>query len=135
MKKEMDMWSRSLAPLFVPGYFLSCCAKRKSHRFCSYTSFCLPTSLLQTVCAYVLSPSVVPHSWQPNGLQPTRLLYPQNSPGKDTGVGNHFRFQRTFFTQGWNLGLLHCRGILYQRSPQAVKVTSYFDISQHYSTS
>ena len=31
--------------------------------------------------------SVVSHSLRPSGLQPARLLYPQNSPGKNTGVG------------------------------------------------
>ena len=36
-----------------------------------------------------------------------------DSPGKSTGVGRHFLFQRMFLTQGWNLGLLHCRQILH----------------------
>ena len=39
-------------------------------------------------------------------LYPTRLLCPSDSPGKDTGVGCH-ALQRS------NLGLLHCRRILY----------------------
>ena len=30
---------------------------------------------------------------RPHGLQPTRLLYPWNSPGKNTGVGCHFLLQ------------------------------------------
>ena len=29
-------------------------------------------------------------SLQPHGLQPTRLLYPWNSPGQNTGVGKPF---------------------------------------------
>ena len=29
-------------------------------------------------------------SLRPRGLQPTRLLSPRNSPGKNTGVGSHF---------------------------------------------
>ena len=54
--------------------------------------------------------------------QPARLLCPQNSPGKNTGVGYHFLLQRIFTTQGLNPGLLHCRQILYhlrqQESPK-----------------
>ena len=39
------------------------------------------------------------------------------SPGaKNTGVGCHFLLQGIFLTQGSNLGLLHCRQILYQLS-------------------
>ena len=32
-------------------------------------------------------------SVRPRGLQPTRLLCPWDSPGKDTGVGCHFLLQ------------------------------------------
>ena len=32
-------------------------------------------------------------SLQPHGLQPTRLLRPWDSPGKNTGVGCHFLLQ------------------------------------------
>ena len=35
------------------------------------------------------------------------------SPGKNTGVGSHSLLQGIFLTQGWNPGLLHCRGIPY----------------------
>ena len=44
-----------------------------------------------------------------------RLLCSWNSPGKNTGVG-HSLLQGIFPTQGWNLGLLYCRQILYQLS-------------------
>src|SRR5574337_609497 len=33
------------------------------------------------------------HSLQPYGLYPSRLLYPWDSPGKNTGVGCHFLLQ------------------------------------------
>ena len=33
------------------------------------------------------------HSVRPHGLQPTRLLCPWDSPGKNTGVGCHFLLQ------------------------------------------
>ena len=39
----------------------------------------------------------------PCGLEPTRLLCPWNSPGKNTGVGCHALLQRVFPTQGLNL--------------------------------
>ena len=42
---------------------------------------------------------------------------PQGKP-KNTGVGSHSLFQRIFLTQKSNLGLLHCRQILYQLSYQ-----------------
>jgi len=47
-----------------------------------------------------------------------RLLCPWNSSGKDTGVGCHSRLQGIFLTQGLNLGLLHCRQILYRLNHQ-----------------
>ena len=40
-------------------------------------------------------------------LEPTRLLCPWNSPGKDSGVGCHFLLHVNFTTQGSNLYLLH----------------------------
>ena len=41
-----------------------------------------------------------------------------DSPGKNTGVGFHVLLQGIFPTQGSNLGLLHCRQILYHPSHQ-----------------
>ena len=41
-----------------------------------------------------------------------------DSPGKNTGEGCHFLLQGIFPTQASNLGLLHCRQILYQLSHQ-----------------
>ena len=46
---------------------------------------------------------------RPHGLQPTRLLCPWNSPGKNPGVDCHSLLQRIFLTQGLNPGLLHRR--------------------------
>jgi len=42
----------------------------------------------------------------PHGLQPTRLLCPWDSPGKNTGVGCHTLLQGIFLTQGSNPHLL-----------------------------
>ena len=47
-------------------------------------------------------------------LWPHRLYSPWNSPGQDTGVGSLSLLQGIFPTQGSNLGLMHCRQILYQ---------------------
>ena len=58
--------------------------------------------------------SVVCDSLWLHGLQPTRLLCPWNSPGKNTGVGSHSLLQGIFLTS--NLGLLHCRQTVYSLS-------------------
>ena len=65
-----------------------------------------------------VSCSVVPNSLRLHGLQPTRLLCLWDFPGKDTGVFCHFLLQGIFPSQGSNLGLLHCRQIIYQLSYQ-----------------
>ena len=44
---------------------------------------------------------------QPCGLQPTRLLCPWDSSGKNTTVGCHFLLQGIFLIQGSSLSLLH----------------------------
>ena len=46
--------------------------------------------------------SVMSNSLQSHGLQPTRLLCPQDFPGKNTGVGCHFLLQDIFLTQASN---------------------------------
>ena len=38
---------------------------------------------------------------------PPRLLCPWNSPGRNTGMGNHCLLQEIFLTQGSNPGLPH----------------------------
>ena len=68
------------------------------HRY--YRCWCSVTS--------VVSDSLWPHRWQP-----TRLLCPLDSPGKNTGVGCHALLQGIFLTQGSNLHLLLGRQILY----------------------
>ena len=50
--------------------------------------------------------SVIYDSLQPFGLQPTRLLSPWDSPGKNTGVGCHTLLQEIFLTQGLSPPLL-----------------------------
>ena len=53
----------------------------------------------------------------PTLWDPMDYIYsPWNSPGQNTGVGSLSLLQRIFPTQGSNLGLPHCRWILYQLS-------------------
>ena len=65
-----------------------------------------------------VSRSVMCHSLWPHGLQSDRLLCLWSSPGKNTGVGCHSLLQGIFLTQRLNLGLPHCRQILYHLSHQ-----------------
>ena len=65
------------------------------------------------VCVCEVSHSVVSDSLGSHGLQPTRLLCPWNSPGKNTGVGSHALLQGILPTQGSNLHLLHGRWIFF----------------------
>ena len=76
------------------------------------------------------SRSVVSNSQRPHGLQPTMLLHPWDFPGKSTGVGCYFLLQGIFPTQGSNLGLLHCRQMLY---PLSQHLSKYFKSIYHQS--
>ena len=72
---------------------------------CSHISILL--MLLQIICVAISMLSRVWHLLRPHGLQPTRLLYPWDFPGKNPGVGCHALLQGIFLTQGLNLWLLH----------------------------
>ena len=48
------------------------------------------------------------------------LLCPRDSPGENTWVGSHSLLQGIFSTPGLNLGLLHCRQILYHLRHQRI---------------
>ena len=79
------------------------------HRMATWRCLCIPRlDKLRSpwLCCYCRS--VVSDSSRPHGLQPTRLLYPWDSPGKNTGVGCHFLLQGIVPTQGSNPHLLHC---------------------------
>ena len=56
------------------------------------------------------------------------------SPGKSTGVGCHFLLQGIFPTQGSNLGLLHCRRILYHLSCQGWLNSVPCQLCAHYTS-
>ena len=51
-------------------------------------------------------------------FEPTKLLCPWDSPGKNTGVGCLALLQGIFPVQGLNPGLSYCRQILYHLSHQ-----------------
>ena len=90
------------------------------------------TALLKyvSVCSVIkLNPTLWPH-----GLQPTRLLCPWDSPGKNTGVGCHFLLKGIFPTQGMNPHLLHYRRILYHWAPGLPLLKYSDDINSTYFT-
>ena len=65
-------------------------------------------SLLRLLPRWLLfSCSVMSVPLRPHGLQPARLLYPRDFPGRDIGVGSHFLLQGIFPTHGQNLHFLH----------------------------
>ena len=51
--------------------------------------------------------------WWFSATIPTRFLCPWDFPVKNARVGSHLLLWGIFRTQGSNLGLLHCRWILY----------------------
>ena len=56
--------------------------------------------------ACMLNHSVMSNSLPPHGLQPTRLLWPWDSPGNNTELDCRFLLQGVFLTQGSNPHLL-----------------------------
>ena len=68
---------------------------------------------VQWVCCCCLIVSDISDSVWAYGLQPARLLWIWDSPGKNTGVCCHAILQGTSLTQGLNPRLLNCRQILY----------------------
>ena len=73
-----------------------------------------PLSFYKRVLACLVAQSCP--TLQPHGLQPTRLLCPRNSLGRNTRMGCHSLLQGIFMIQGSNLGLPHCRQILYHQA-------------------
>ena len=95
---------------------------------------CLPGKVLRQVrphCIHPPNPVKDEYLWGPRGksesenhlvlldsLWPHGLHSPWNSPGQNTGVGRLSLLQGIFLTRELNLGLLHCRWILYQLNYQ-----------------
>ena len=112
----------SWLPFSTPGTLPDPRINPKSQASSSLTGRFFTTStiweaLKENACMHAcLVTSVVFNSVRPYGQQPTGLLCPQDSPGKNPGVGCHALLQGIFPTQGSNLSplwLLHCRWILY----------------------
>ena len=80
--------------------------------------------VLQTVKVKVLVAQPCP-TLCPQNIQPTRLLYPWNSLGKNTSMDSHSLQQGIFPTQGSNSGLLDFRQILYHLSHQGSPPIDY----------
>jgi len=70
-------------------------------------------------CMRAKSLQSCPTLCDPHGLQPTRLLCPWDTPGKNTGVGCHALLQGIFPTQGSNPGLLGRRILYYGVTKEA----------------
>ena len=79
-------------------------------------SFFTTSATWETLLNINVSCSVMSDSLQPHELLPARFFSTRNSSCKNTGVGSHSFLQGIFLTQGSNLGLLHCRWILYHLS-------------------
>ena len=129
-KRKMDDWK------FLFRMLLYLSKRMRNRESVSYTTF-TPRKLvssplsLNKVMMVVRLLRVVSESLWPHGLLPARLLYPLDFPGKNTGGGCHFLLQGIFPTQGSNLGLLHCRWILYWLSYQGSSALNKAGYSIH----
>ena len=82
-------------------------------------AFFCSSSVLQDLCACMLSHFSYVQFFVTPWTVAHRLLCPWNSPGKNTVVGCHALLQGIFLTQGWNpcmLYLLHDMWVLYHRA-------------------
>ena len=84
--------------------------------------------ILKFLLYVCLCQRVVFDSLRPHGLQPTRVLYPWNSPGKYTGMGCHSLLQGIFPTQRANPRPLHCRESLYHLSPLGKPIITLYEV-------
>ena len=89
---------QSFFPLSAIPFFLSFLSLNAHLYIFYYTYMCI--CLCECSVALVIS-----NSSQLYGLQPTRLLCPWDSPGKNVGVGCHALLQGVFLTQGSNMHL------------------------------
>ena len=79
------------------------------------------------ICIYCfcLIAKSCPTLWQSHAQQPTRLLCPWDSPGKNTAVGCHALLKRIFPTQGLNPYLLHWQADCLPLSQQGIPMYIY----------
>ena len=97
VEKNM-IWKDTYTPMFLA-------AVHNSQGMCVCVCVCLRlvTQSCPTLCNHM-------------DCSPPDSFVNGDSPGKNTGVGYHALLQGTFPTQGFNLGLPHCRQILYHLS-------------------
>ena len=114
-----DLAAAAAGALFLGIFSISYWIFLHIRIFCTLNQILCSTILGRALCVLsVLTCSVMSDSQRPHGLQPTRLLCPWDSPGKNTRVGCYALFQGIFPTQGPNPGLPDCRQILYHLSHQ-----------------
>ena len=116
--------------IFQIGEVMDCLLKQG---FCFYLCSCLPNVPIPLLCDFNYSlhhfiwsevkwSEVKSLSHVQLFATPWTVAYqaPQSMgfPGKSTGVGCHFLLQGIIPTQGSNLGLLHCRQMLYHLNYQ-----------------
>ena len=65
-----------------------------------------------------------------HGLQPARLLCPQDFPGNNPGLSCHFLLQGSSLPQGLNPGLLPCRQIFTNKTSMQQSKAAAFSYSQ-----
>ena len=95
LPKQAQDWNHEAWPGWLHPHFLSTATSQ---------TYSLPQMLVAQSCPTLRNHMVA------------RLLWPQNSPGKNTEVGCHFLLQGIFPTQESNLGLPHCGQILHHLS-------------------
>ena len=111
IKSEVDI----IIPIFLLHFFLK--TQEKLKNFTSYflhgkrsetdQQYSSWQRCLQGIVLYCLVTKQCPTLLQSHGLQSTRLLYPWDSPGKNTGVDRHFLLQGILPTHGSNPHLPH----------------------------
>ena len=109
--------NESVLPIRWPKYWSFSFSISPSNEYSGLISFRMDWWDLLEVQG-ILKSLLQHHGSNASVLGPARLLCPWNFPGKNTWVGVHSLLQGIFLTQGLNLGLLHCRQILYHLSHQ-----------------
>ena len=89
---------------------------KSTESFCRHSQVTVPEMSPRYPQMKSFSVAQLSNSMQPHGLYPSRLLYPWDFLGKNTGVGRHFLLQGIFLTQGLKPCLMHCKQVLYHLS-------------------
>ena len=113
-------YQSSVLPLsFQPQNYQNPREERNTSSNCFHTKISRPS---------LFNRSVISESFAIHRLQPPKLLYPWNFPGKNTGMSCHFFLQGTFPTQGWKLHLLHWQADSLPLSRQGSPYISRLDL-------